>query len=110
MQAPSPTARSSTAATSAASPPPSPPTRQRPAPAPTSSASLAVARARCAFAWLRCCVTAPLQVIKGWTEAMQLMVEGEKARLWIPSKLAYNNEPGRPMGMLVFDVELIKIL
>jgi FKBP-type peptidyl-prolyl cis-trans isomerase len=27
---------------------------------------------------LRCCVTAPLQVIKGWTEAMQLMVEGDK--------------------------------
>jgi peptidylprolyl isomerase len=37
------------------------------------------------------------------------MVTGEKRRLWIPSKLAYNNQEGRPAGMLVFDVELIAI-
>jgi len=49
------------------------------------------------------------QVIKGWTEGLQLMVEGEKARFWIPSKLAYDGEAGKPAGMLVFDVELIKI-
>jgi len=48
-------------------------------------------------------------VIPGWTEGLQLMVEGEKARFWIPAKLAYNNQPGRPAGMLVFDVELIAI-
>jgi len=48
-------------------------------------------------------------VIKGWTEGLQLMVEGEKRRFWIPVELAYNNKPGRPAGMLVFDVELLKI-
>jgi FKBP-type peptidyl-prolyl cis-trans isomerase len=49
------------------------------------------------------------QVIAGWTEGVQLMVEGEKRRLWIPEKLAYRGQPGAPKGMLVFDVELIKI-
>ena len=50
------------------------------------------------------------RVIPGWTEGVQLMVEGEKTRFWIPVELAYNNRPGRPAGMLVFDVELLKIL
>lgn len=51
------------------------------------------------------------QVIPGWTEGVQLMVEGEKRRFWIPAKLAYgeNPPPGAPAGMLVFDVELIDI-
>jgi len=51
------------------------------------------------------------QVIKGWTEALQLMVEGEKRRVWIPSKLAYGEHPmpGAPVGDLVFDVELLGI-
>lgn len=49
------------------------------------------------------------QVIKGWTEGMQLMVEGEKRRFWIPEKLAYRGQPGYPQGMLVFDVELLEI-
>lgn len=49
------------------------------------------------------------QVIPGWTEGVQLMTEGEKVRFWIPAKLAYKNQPGMPAGMLVFDVELIKI-
>lgn len=49
------------------------------------------------------------QVIAGWTEGLQLMKVGEKARLWIPEKLAYQGKPGRPQGMLVFDVELLKI-
>lgn len=48
-------------------------------------------------------------VIPGWTEGLQLMVEGEQTRFWIPTELAYNNKPGRPAGMLVFDVELLKI-
>ena len=49
------------------------------------------------------------QVIPGWTEGVQLMVEGETRRLWIPEKLAYAGHPGAPQGMLVFDVELIAI-
>ena len=49
------------------------------------------------------------QVIRGWTEGVQAMVEGETRRLWIPEKLAYAGAHGAPKGMLVFDVELIKI-
>ncbi len=52
------------------------------------------------------------QVIKGWTEGLQLMVEGEKTRLFIPSELGYGNRPAGsiPAGStLIFDVELIKI-
>lgn len=48
-------------------------------------------------------------VIRGWTEGMQLMVEGERTRFWIPEALAYKGEAGSPRGMLVFDVELIRI-
>jgi FKBP-type peptidyl-prolyl cis-trans isomerase len=52
--------------------------------------------------------TFPLdRVIAGWTEGVQLMVAGEKRRLWIPEELAYKGKAGRPAGMLVFDVELI---
>jgi FKBP-type peptidyl-prolyl cis-trans isomerase len=47
-------------------------------------------------------------VIPGWTEGLQLMFEGEKTRLWIPEKLAYEGKRA-PYGMLVFDVELLKI-
>jgi len=51
------------------------------------------------------------EVIPGWTEGVQLMVEGEKRRLWIPGALAYDNidMPGAPKGMLVFDIELIRV-
>jgi len=48
-------------------------------------------------------------VIPGWTEGLQLMTEGEKVRFWTPEKLAYKGKAGKPAGMLVFDVELIKI-
>jgi peptidylprolyl isomerase len=51
-------------------------------------------------------------VIKGWTEGVQLMVEGEKTRFWIPGELAYGDKPtrpGAPAGMLVFDIELVSI-
>ena len=50
------------------------------------------------------------RVIAGWTEGLQLMVPGEKRRLWIPEELAYKGRAGAPQGMLVFDVELLKIL
>jgi peptidylprolyl isomerase len=53
--------------------------------------------------------TFPLDgVIAGWTEGLQLMVEGEKARFWIPESLAYKGKSA-PYGTLVFDVELLKI-
>ena len=47
-------------------------------------------------------------VIAGWTEGVQLMVEGEKSRFWIPQDLAYKGQR-EPYGMLVFDIELLKI-
>ncbi len=52
------------------------------------------------------------QVIKGWTEGVQLMVVGEKTRFWIPADLAYGDKPqrpGAPSGQLVFDIELLNI-
>jgi FKBP-type peptidyl-prolyl cis-trans isomerase len=54
-------------------------------------------------------LTFPLDgVIAGWTEGVQLMVVGEKTRFWIPEKLAYKGQSA-PYGLLVFDVELMKI-
>lgn len=56
---------------------------------------------------------APNQVIKGWTEAMQLMVEGDKVELYIPSDLAYGESGSPPKipggSALVFRMEIIKI-
>ena len=53
------------------------------------------------------------QVIAGWTEALQLMPEGSKWRLYIPSDLAYGKRgAGRDIGpdtALIFDVELLKV-
>jgi len=52
-------------------------------------------------------------VIAGWTEALQLMPEGSKWRLYIPSELAYGKRgAGRDIGpdtALIFDVELLKV-
>ena len=54
------------------------------------------------------------QVIKGWVEALQLMSEGSKWRLYIPQDMAYGaNGAGEmipPYSALIFDVELIKIV
>lgn len=54
------------------------------------------------------------QVIKGWTEALQLMPTGSKWKLYIPENLAYgaNPHPGgpiKPYMALIFDVELISV-
>lgn len=49
------------------------------------------------------------RVIPGWTEGVQLMVPGEKRRFWIPGNLAYDGQPGRPQGTLVFDITLVSI-
>ena len=54
------------------------------------------------------------QVIKGWTEALQLMKEGSKYRLYIPQDLAYGAHPHpggpiEPLMALIFDVELISV-
>ena len=52
------------------------------------------------------------QVIPGWTEGLQLMVEGEKTRFFIPSNLAYGNRAAgkiAPGSTLIFDVELLGI-
>ncbi len=49
------------------------------------------------------------KVIRGWTEGMQLMSVGERTRFWIPSKLAYGRQRGKPKGMLVFDIELLDV-
>src|SRR5439155_20794354 len=53
--------------------------------------------------------TFPLdRVIAGWIEGVQLLVTGEKRRFWIPEALAYKGQR-EPYGMLVFDIELVKI-
>ncbi|NDV81628.1 FKBP-type peptidyl-prolyl cis-trans isomerase [Bacteroides sp. 51] len=54
------------------------------------------------------------QVIQGWVEALQLMTEGSKWRLYIPSELGYGaqgaGEMIPPHSTLIFDVELIEVL
>ncbi len=54
------------------------------------------------------------QVIKGWTEGVQLMNTGSKYRFFIPPELAYGSDarPGSPIGpnsTLIFDIELIEV-
>jgi FKBP-type peptidyl-prolyl cis-trans isomerase len=58
---------------------------------------------------------APNQVIKGWTEAMQLMKEGDKWELYIPANLAYGDRPRpgsiiTPGAVLVFTLEIIEVM
>ena len=54
------------------------------------------------------------QVIRGWVEALQLMSEGSKWRLFIPSELGYGAQQAGemipPHSTLIFEVELIEVL
>ncbi|WP_317041961.1 FKBP-type peptidyl-prolyl cis-trans isomerase [Spirosoma rigui] len=54
------------------------------------------------------------EVIKGWTEALQLMPVGSKWKLYIPSELAYGDRGAgqdiKPGSTLMFDVELLDII
>jgi FKBP-type peptidyl-prolyl cis-trans isomerase len=48
--------------------------------------------------------------VPGLLEGLQMMVVGEKRRLWMPEKLAFKGAAGKPAGPLVFDVELFSIV
>ncbi|MGB0588891.1 MAG: FKBP-type peptidyl-prolyl cis-trans isomerase [Myxococcota bacterium] len=50
------------------------------------------------------------RVIPGWQEALSGMVAGERRRVWVPEALAYKGQAGGPAGMLVFDLELVKVI
>lgn len=58
---------------------------------------------------------APRQVIKGWTEAMQLMKEGDKWELYVPAELGYGGR-GSPSGSiapgdaLIFEIEIVQVM
>jgi len=58
-------------------------------------------------------MTIPLnQVVPGWQEGMQMMKVGGKARLVVPSDLAYGDQPRGPIpagSTLIFEVELLAI-
>jgi peptidylprolyl isomerase len=47
---------------------------------------------------------------KGFVEGIGLMTKGETRRFWIPAELAYQNQPGKPTGMLVVEIELISFV
>lgn len=52
------------------------------------------------------------RVIAGWTEGVQLMVEGDKFKFFIPSNLAYGNSAAgkiKPGSLLIFEVELLEV-
>jgi len=57
---------------------------------------------------------APNQVIRGWTEAMQLMVQGDKWEMYIPSELGYGDQGSPPKipggSVLVFQMEIKELL
>jgi FKBP-type peptidyl-prolyl cis-trans isomerase FklB len=56
--------------------------------------------------------TGLLRVIPGWREALQLMKEGARWQLFVPSELAYGEKGARGVGpnsALIFDVELVSV-
>lgn len=54
-------------------------------------------------------VTMQLQdTMPGWREGLHMMSAGDKWRFWIPAGLAYADQPGKPHGMLVYDISLVQ--
>lgn len=48
-------------------------------------------------------------VMVGWSDGIPMMSVGDRVRFWIPDELAFKGAPGKPQGMLVFDIELLEI-
>jgi FKBP-type peptidyl-prolyl cis-trans isomerase len=46
----------------------------------------------------------------GWREGVRMMRVGDKWRFWIPEALAYGSQPGKPQGMLVYDILLVQFV
>ena len=49
------------------------------------------------------------RVMAGWRECVLMMTLGETRRCWVPQALAFNGQPGRPTGTVVFDIELLDV-
>ena len=49
------------------------------------------------------------ELAPSWSEGLDVMSEGDKARFWIPEKQPYNGRRGKPKGDLAFDIELLKV-
>ncbi len=47
------------------------------------------------------------ETMPGWQEGLRLMSKGDKFRFWIPASLAHRGAPGKPQGMLVYDIYLV---
>lgn len=81
--------------------------------APSQASWLHPKAARCMPAKPRLCPLSLAQVVKGWTEAMQLMGEGDKWELFLPSELAYGDrQRGQfiaPGAVLVFELEILEV-
>jgi len=52
-----------------------------------------------------------ISAMRGWRDVLQLMVVGDKVRIWIPAALAFGDKPrrGQPKGDLVYDLELLAL-
>ncbi len=50
------------------------------------------------------------ETMPGWQEGLRMMRVGDKRRFWIPGRLAYGDEPGKPRGMLVYDLDLVQFV
>ena len=50
------------------------------------------------------------ETMPGWKEGVQLMRAGDKYRFWIPPALTYGDQAGKPRGMLVYDIHLVKFV